>query len=187
VNHRARYLVLACCLALLVGCEPEIDLADDLTKGWAGHAWGTDRDQLVDDLGLQNAEANTYQGVTFIKTGKVRQLGEASVRVQLAFANDQLVGLSLHSLPDSRTDDAIAALNTRFGQPASDNVWQKDPITAKLVAEDNIFVITLLDMTRFRRDLSDELQKTRDQIDNARTRIQEQQATPDDATTPDTR
>lgn len=172
--RHAQNCLLTLLISMLVACKPAIDLTSDITKGWDGHAWGTDQQQIIDELGLSDADATTTpSGVTFVKTTRVRKLGDASVSVQLAFVNNKLAGLSFTSLPASDPNDAATALDKWFGSPGVDNVWTNKSVTAQLSSKDDLFVVTILDQQQLMTGLSGQLDETKKKLDELKGLIEE--------------
>lgn len=166
------YLLFALtALVLLTSCKQELDLTSDITQGWDGHAWGTDQQTLIDEMSLGSADKETVNGMTYVKTGQVRKLGDASVGVKYVFTEDKFAGVSLSSITNGAADDARSALTQWFGGDAKDDKWSKGMVEARLEEGADAFIVVIIDTGQI-SEISEKLENTQRLIDQAQELIE---------------
>jgi hypothetical protein len=171
MNRIASVVVLALLWVVLPGCAEPPALSDDLMDGWQGHAWGEGQSDVLQALGLEDAESRTIaSGATLVATGKQRLLGGTPVGVDLIFVKDKLVGVALSALLDSDVQEATAGMDALFGAEGEDNVWQKGGVTGEMVGEGDAFVIMIRKLGVL-IEASDDLQRTREKMDALRDKL----------------
>jgi len=168
----ACFVVLALLCLVLPGCAEPPALSGDLMDGWQGHAWGAERGDVLEALGLEGAESRTIaSGATLVATGKERLLGGTPVGVDLIFAKDKLIGVALSALLDSDVQDATAGMDELFGAEGVDNVWQKGGVTGEMVGEGDAFVIMIRKLGVL-IEPSEALERSREKMDELREKLE---------------